>query len=423
MKRIRYYLGWRRVVPLLPVCLLAPACVWAAMSLSSCGRRPAPVVPVAPPTTGRAAVIRVRVTSSPTDAAVVSTTGRYVLRADGKATGESVGPLSEARVTLDGRKWTIGRLSLDGERVDLEPVDGGYVRLGQVTYRGTLRFVPVAETGRFIVVNCVDVESYLAGVLPRELYPKWSIQTYRAVAVAARTFALWQMKHFGATREYDLGDDQNSQVYGGFSDETPKSRKAVRDTRGVVLTYGPPGEETIFLTQYSASCGGCVNGASVIRNCKDISPLAGGQKCNDCADCPRYRWPPVTIPKSQILRALRRSYPSSATLRDVADIRISSATSYGRAVWLDVVDSTGQSVRLRAEDLRIALLRTGTRGLYSMNCDIRCDARGVVFENGRGFGHGVGLCQWGAQGKAERGLSAKEILDFYYPGAKTFRAY
>jgi SpoIID/LytB domain protein len=84
----------------------------------------------------------------------------------------------------------------------------------------------------------------------------------------------------------------------------------------------------------------------------------------------------------------------------------------------------GRSLRIRADALRMALLRAGVApGLHSMNCRLEDAGESIVFHDGRGFGHGVGLSQWGAQAKARRGASAEDILRFYYPGARIFRAY
>ena len=75
----------------------------------------------------------------------------------------------------------------------------------------------------------------------------------------------------------------------------------MRATHGQVLAYGPPGQERIFMAQYSACCGGTVNAASVIRDAPDIPPLMGGQPCDDCRYCPRYRWGPVRLAKERYL--------------------------------------------------------------------------------------------------------------------------
>jgi len=280
--------------------------------------------------------------------------------------------------------------------------------------------------GDFIAVNHVDIESYLAGVLPRELYPTWEPEAYRALAVAARTFALVHMTTVGTRNDYDLGDTQASQVYAGLSAETGKSVGAVRSTYGIVLAFGEEGKERIFMTQYSACCGGRVNGAYVIRKANRIQPLMGGQVCEDCMACSRYRWPTVRVPKTLVHRALLGRYRAAAGLGGVRTIRVVSTTDYGRAVWVDVVGTTGRKLRLRAEDVRLALVFSrapAARRLYSMNCEIRDAGQAIEFHNGRGFGHGVGLCQWGAQGKAEKGWTGEQILHFYYPGAKLFRVY
>jgi len=233
---------------------------------------------------------------------------------------------------------------------------------------------------------------------------------------------------FGESHDYDLGSTQSAQVYGGFSAETPKAWRAVRSTHGRVLTFGAEGDERVFMAQYSSCCGGRVNGAAVIRDAPDIEPLRGGQQCTDCMASGRYRWAPVRISKSALHAALGRSYQAAAALAGVKELRVVETTSYGRIVWVDVVSTRPDQtpVRLRAEDIRLSLLRASAPGadkLYSMNCRLRDVGDEIEFYDGRGFGHGVGLCQWGAQGKAAKGATGEEILSFYYPGAKIFRAY
>jgi SpoIID/LytB domain protein len=115
----------------------------------------------------------------------------------------------------------------------------------------------------------------------------------------------------------------------------------------------------------------------------------------------------------------------------VATVEVTQTTDYGRAVWVRLVGRKqaagggSETLVLRAEDLRLALIRSASSAakLYSMNCKIRDAGGSIVFHDGRGWGHGVGLCQWGAQGKAEAGWTAGQILEFYYPGAKRIRVY
>lgn len=388
---------------------------------------PPPVATVPPrPTTYPVPVLRVLLTGSPVQQARVGTTGGWRVESGGRVVAEAGGALGPVPVRRSAAGWRIGSWHADGRTLTLIPADGAYVRVEDTAYRGELRLVPHDEAGRFRAVNHVDLEQYLAGVLAKELYPDWHIEAYRALAVAARTFAMYQMITYGRGREYDLGDDQGSQVYGGVAGETSRSRRAVDDTRGVVLSYGDAGRERIFLAQYSACCGGRVNGAYVIRNAHRIPPLEGGQVCNDCSRCSRYRWPAVRVTKRDIHRALLRRYTAAATLSGVSRIEVRSRTPSGRAVWTDVFGPRGNKIRVRAEDIRLALLMAkvpAARKLYSMNCRMIDRGGTVEFADGRGFGHGVGLCQWGAQAKALQGRSAEEILAFYYPGAKLFRVH
>jgi stage II sporulation protein D len=415
-----------------PLAVLTSICFLIAVAVSSCGGETTiwPIPGPQPPPQAAAATVRVLLTTSPVDSATLEPRAgsRFLLDGDTLTVSRDAGP--RLAVTRAGGAWRLNDLEARGDLLAVESPEGSYCKLNEVGYRGRLYFHPQGA-GQFVVVNHVDMESYLAGVLAKELYIYWSRETYRALAVAARTFALYHKEHFGLGHDYDLGDNQASQVYGGAAAETPMSRQAVKDTRGVVLTYGRPGREQVFMAQYSACNGGVVNGAYVIRDAERIPPLEGGQADSDGQGCPHWRWPAVKISKADLFRAVRSSpYPSAGSLANVKEIRVASETPYGRMIWLDVLDSAGRAVRLRAEDLRLVLLRSGppaAKGLYSMNCRIRevASEPGGAFEfyDGRGFGHGVGLSQWGAEDKALRGMNAEQILQFYYPGATLVRRY
>jgi len=389
-----------------------------------CGK-PARITAPEPTASKTVPNVRVLVTARPVETITLSTTAGYHLGVDEHIISRSQVPLAEVAVVRSGRDWQLGKLNLQGSRVVLTAVPGGCISAGGVSYRGELRLMPVGDGG-FSVVNHLDMPSYLAGVLARELYPNWSLETFRAQAIAARSFAIYHMLTFGKSHDYDLGSTQASQVYGGFAAETPKAWQAITSTSGQVLAYGKEGQEQILMSQYSACCGGWVNSADVIRPAQNIPPFQGGQQCRDCAECPRYRWPVVSVRKSDLLGALSVNYQEARKLTEIAELRVVEQNAHGRPVWVDVVAPDAQFVRLRAEDIRISLLRADVEGaskLHSMNCTIRNVGEFIEFADGRGFGHGVGMCQWGAQHKAAAGVSCHDILAFYYPGAKIFRAY
>ena len=414
--------------------VVAAACLPAGVGLTGCGEQQQPA-PASWSPAETVPIIRVRLGGQAVQTARIATTGGYRLVVDGRIVTDSREAMPPTTVRRGEGFWRLNETTVTGEHVSVRPEPEGMVLVGITTYRGCIRLVPAAGPD-FTVVNDVDVESYLAGVLPKELYPAWHPETYRALAVAARTFAMYWAKVSEPAQAYDLGDGQSSQVYGGLTAETSKSWDAVRRTYGQVLACRHEGKEGIFMAQYSACCGGYTNPASAIRNAPDIEPLAGGRECGDCSDCPRFRWPPVRILKADVFKALKAAFagsPAVGVMDGVDRIDVVSAAVGGRPLWIDVVAPNGRSLRIRAEDLRLSLLRSDVpaAGLYSMNCRMRsvrasssAPAAGAIeFYDGRGFGHGVGLCQWGAQRKAREGWSAEEILQFYYPGGDIVRLY
>ena len=420
----------RRWIPLVGLLLLG--LLAACLPLLNCNCTPPPSLDPEPhpPIPSKPGVPTIRVKLTHAAEPTLSTTGGYTLYCDGKPVAGSPAAMPTVAVARAGRTWTVGNRSFVGDSMELVPSGNALTRYGPNLYRGAMRLMPYGDT--FVVVNRLDIESYLAGVLSKELRTNWSDASYQALSLAARTFARYQSITCGPSTFYDVTDDQASQVYGGQTAETDRSRAAVTATYGQMLVAGPSGRESLFLTQYSACCGGYVNGAGVLRTISPpLAPLEGGQVCTDCAACPKFSWPDVRVSRTDVFNALRAAYPAAANLGQVTDIRVAQMTPYGRQLWLDVVGLPGKEpLRIRADDLRLALLRLKNAAgvspaatLYSMNCQIRVAGDWVEFSHGKGFGHGVGLCQWGAEGKAQKGWTGQQIIAFYYPGAKIIKAY
>jgi len=153
-----------------------------------------------------------------------------------------------------------------------------------------------------------------------------------------------------------------------------------------------------------------------------IEPLAGNVACDYCKIGPQdtYRWGPTRIGKRELLVRLAARYAEFDSWRDILEIVPIEKTSDGRAVQIRLVGEGSAVSELMAERFRLAV---GSTIMRSTACDIRVAGQDVVFENGRGFGHGLGLCQWGAEGQVREGKRAAEVLRFYYPGSKLTRAY
>ena len=248
----------------------------------------------------------------------------------------------------------LGNTSFQAARVIVETIDDRddrYVGLNATIYRGKLHLLPRGPNG-FIVVNHVNFDDYLAGVLAKELYPSWHIEAYRSLAVAARTFALYHMLNPSRSKDYDLDNTVASQVYGGRSAETKKSRQAVDTTAGWTLAVNYKGKNRVFMPQYSSCCGGWVNAAIVLRDAPPIAPLRGGQKDLHCSASTKYRWATVRVSKSKLYTLLCRKHPEVRSLGGLAAVRVTQGLAHGRPVWVNVVGVNGKTVRLRAEKIR-----------------------------------------------------------------------
>ena len=421
-----------RFAPMIPILMMLGACGAASLILSSCGDNKTSFHgnPKHQPLTFEGVrVIRVRLTTRPISKATLSTTSSYDILVDGKPVAHHGQRLPKTSCRRKNGQWIIGDMKVKGKTLTIAPTSGDsrLVGLGDRLYRGKLVLLG-ADDDSFYAHNNVNFESYIAGVVSKELYPHFHPEAYRAQAVAARTYAMYEMLTRGTKKSFDIWATQKSQVYKGMLGETDKAWDAVRKTHGWVLTYGAEGDEQIFLSQYSACNGGYVNGASVIRNGADVNwpPLKGGQFDGTGKKCSRYSWNPVRLRKTDIYNALAKNYSRIRRLGNMKTLRVKSETDFGRVVFVEVVNSAGNSVKLRAEDVRLCMLRSGNaaaKKLYSMNCKIRDIGDAMEFYDGTGFGHGVGMSQWGAEERALSGQTAEEILEFYYPGAKILRAY
>lgn len=331
----------------------------------------------------------------------------------------SVGP--DKTIHLGGSATTKTTISIHAE--DASPIsislpEGSGWQEPRI-YPGSLR-VELNDKGNLRGINEVDIEDYIGCVVGWEAWPTFEPAALRAQAIAARTYALDQMIRRNELN-HDMSATQGDQVYHGIRDDQAgqRARKATAQTRGVVCTWGEAEQETMFPAYYSAACGGRSQSAAIFGQESDVPPLVGDVKCDYCKIAPgeTYRWGPVRMRLDEVRSKLRSRIPE---LSSIKKMEVSQRTSAGRPVTIRVTDAKGSSHTIQAERLRHAL---GPSRIKSTDFTLRVEGGSVVFGKGRGFGHGLGFCQWGAQGQALKGKKAAEILRFYYPGSKLGRAY
>jgi stage II sporulation protein D len=302
-------------------------------------------------------------------------------------------------VSLGGRKYTAPKLFIAADAPDGCEVNGR-------RYHGQIGIV--RSTAAMTVINYVGLEDYVKGIAVREISHYWPVEALRAHAIVFRTYALYAMKQ-NASRDFDVTGDVYSQVYGGPAAERYRINDAVDDTAGDVLTY--KGE--LFPAYFHSTCGGHTEAAKALWNI-DLAPLSG-VVCIYCKDSPYYFWR-ASIPVAQATKALTKS---GIKVTDLSDIEILDLDASGRATDLVLRSSRGQGVEISAKDFR-NILGPGVVKSTAFGVSLRS---GKIELSGRGWGHGVGLCQWGAYFMAKAGYSATEILDFYYPKAQNSNIY
>lgn len=381
------------------------------------------------PALGKSPIVRVRLLAGQTQVAL-SATAPPVVKSSGQRDPQrlELARNQQALVTLSQGGWRIGNAAFPPGELSLQPAAVGSVRINGQAYRGSFRFVPVASD-RFDVVNDLDIDSYLMGVLSKEILPGWHLEAYKAQAIAARTYGLYEARTSPAGRHFDLYNDEKSQVYGGLTAETSKSRAAVLETAGIVLAWGPAGQEKIFKAYFSSCCGGVGQSAYDAFGDPDILPLREKYVGNLCSASPRFNWGPVVLSKQELTRRIRawgaRHNRPEKDISEVVRIDIAAVNRYNRPVRFYLFDARGLRYSLSGEELRWACNAEANGGpvLFSSYFKPISVGQTIQFVDGHGWGHGVGMCQWCAQARALQGYRHEDILRLAYPGAVLVRAY
>ena len=317
--------------------------------------------------------------------------------------------------------WRTGRLNLESSN---------NLTFDGKTFPGFLEVVAVQEEGqpvRLDLLNHVLIENYLPGVLAKEMFPKWEPAAYRAQAIAARSYALWEA-HLSRLqgKHFDLEATVSSQAYLG-AEAHPKAKKAVADTAGQVLTW----EGRVLPAFFSASAG--KRGQDAIAAFPDrvanLTPLRGREHGRIETKSPRYQWGPAKRDAATLTRRIaawgKQNDHPIAHLKQLACIHTQDRSSQGRPATFRVTDENGTHYEMTCEDLRFAC-NTPTGDLPKpehlqmiWSSDFQAVRKGDQFHfTGHGYGHGVGMSQWGAQLMAEEGHSHRHILAWYYPGTQ-----
>lgn len=306
--------------------------------------------------------------------------------------GQTLGKIEGMRAYYaQANGGTIRVGDLQGGQIWIDPSEDGYIWIGDRWYRGRTLLIP--QGNELLAVNYVDLEEYLYSVVGAEAVPSWPLEALKAQAVAARTYALHKRSKSTATH-YDLDTTTATQVYKGLDTEYLSTHQAVKDTAGQIMTYNGQ----VILAVFHAASGGHTENAEDIWS----SPLPYLRGVADYDQgTPAYQWS-----KSFSASELGRLVGGVGTVQSMTPER---TTPRGRVVTMKIVGDRGTK-RMSGTDLRNILGLRST--LFSVN------GSGGNFQlYGKGFGHGVGLSQWGAYNLARQGYNYRHILSHYYQNA------
>ncbi|HPS58412.1 MAG TPA: SpoIID/LytB domain-containing protein [Spirochaetota bacterium] len=265
-------------------------------------------------------------------------------------------------------------------------------------YRGTFELHSVL--GKIHVVNVVNIEEYLYSVVPSEMPSSWNIEALKAQAVASRTYTYYYLLKDDSRKIYDVDATTSFQVYKGIASETENSTSAVRATAGVIMVYN----HAPILAYFHSTSGGKTADDKYVWKGDDL-PYLEGVRCTYSKESPHYEWQ-LKLTVAEIETALKRKYSRVGRIRGI------SFKKYDDRVYEVEITHEQGTITMSGNDFRIMVSPSKLKSTY-----FRSEKRGgTLYISGKGWGHGVGMCQWGAKGRAEAGQDYSRILSTYYKG-------
>ncbi len=303
--------------------------------------------------------------------------------------------------------------ALGVHEIILNVENGNAIQMGNGFYLGELHF-HLDKNKKISVVNELDLETYLIGVLAGEVFPTFHPNAIKAQAITSRSFALTEIQH-NFKNKWHLKSTTDSQVFVGLSKIPEKFKEAIIETKGIVILE----DNLPVRAYYAAACGGATADLTTFDWEKNQASVLQARPCSFCKDMkpPKFFWDYV-YKKADVLSAIESYYSLPSGSFD--NLLVSKEDSFGRVLEL-TAESNEKSIVINANRFRVSILKAPAD---LRSCLFKMDLQGDhIFFKGVGWEHGVGLCQYGSQGQALVGKSYPEILQFYYPGSRIGKFY
>lgn len=276
---------------------------------------------------------------------------------------------------------------------------------GYRRYSGSLHIKPSKNRNGISIVNYVDLESYVASVVGSEMdfdHP----EALKTQAVVSRSYALWSLQR-SPYQDFDLLDHESSQVYFGIIQDKPWYESAAKATKGEILTWS----NQLILAVFSSTCGGKTANNKDVWGGIDHPYLTIQDDAESCSLSPHYNWT-YSLEENKFKELIFQYY------RFHFDKKIIDKDMSGRVQKVMLTADNADTLQFTGNDFRLFInSHAGKMAIRSTKYEWSRDNDTIIFK-GKGLGHGIGLCQWGALGFAQSGWNYKDILTFYFSGTK-----
>jgi stage II sporulation protein D len=287
--------------------------------------------------------------------------------------------------------------------VRVRPIDG-HAELNGVAYDGD--FCITRHKDSYLCINSVELEDYITAVLKTESWPGWPLEVNKAFAIACRSYGAYKVLEAKKNqRPYHVKNSNVHQTYKGRHD-LPVLKLAVEQTQGIVLGF----KGTPILAMFDSCCGGVIPAHIDDFDFVKVPYLARSYACTHCKESSLYSWQ-VSYDHAMLDKLLHHYKNEISWLHDIHIIK------KDKAGLVSEVQLKGPKAHTVVSGKK---LYSALKEVKSFHFDVQKKAGKITF-SGRGFGHHLGLCQWGARQMVREGWDYKSILRFYYPGTHFMR--
>lgn len=302
---------------------------------------------------------------------------------------------TDTTIIINGKKKLV-RAPL---RIDPVTADG-VLHFGTRSYQGALLIIPYKTNT--LLINSIELERYVLCVLRSESWPGWPLEVDKALAIACRSYAVAKMLEAQASKlPYHIKNTNAHQTYHGHH-TVGTLRRAVQETEGVILGY----QKKPVLAMFDCCCGGLI--PALIENV-DFSKapyLARTKACTYCASCKIYSWR-KTVSKKELTERLQKKFPQ---IKKLERIEITRRDAAGTIQRVAIHYGTKNPLIISGKKL-YGLLPEAKSFCFTID-----NTKDTFTITGRGYGHHLGLCQWGVRQMVREGWHYEDILQFFYPG-------